>query len=108
MAKWYTPLNAIPQEQYPDFCLGSLGALISPYAIKLLPKVTHDKAVPRFYLEDVYLYGLVRQHAGIPPSNDPLLRNSSAPPQMRIQSIHLVGEFGNRRNERILARSRWV
>ncbi|KAL1426477.1 hypothetical protein MTO96_018282 [Rhipicephalus appendiculatus] len=65
--KWYVPKWMYPKATYPDYANGP-AYLISGDSVSLLLRSV--SAVPYFFIEDVYVTGLVAEKAGIRREND--------------------------------------
>lgn len=72
-SKWYVPYEAYNQTYFPNFVTGP-AYFFTGDAAKPLYETSVNKTIP-FYLEDVYMTGIVAETAGIKRYNHAMMRN---------------------------------
>lgn len=65
LSKWFMPRSVYPADRYPSYVTGR-GVLLPPEAvIDLYFKAFDEKARPRLKIDDVFIYGIVRELANV-------------------------------------------
>ncbi|XP_041372015.1 beta-1,3-galactosyltransferase 1-like [Gigantopelta aegis] len=75
-SKWYTPLNAFSEKVYPKYVSGTTYAMTTNSAADLYKASLEIKT---FWLEDVYITGLLARKAGIPRFHNPKFNYITTP-----------------------------
>ncbi|KAI1308951.1 Lactosylceramide 1,3-N-acetyl-beta-D-glucosaminyltransferase A [Halotydeus destructor] len=93
-SKWFVPKTAYPNDTYPDYCLG-IGYLVPPAAIRTLhaTATSMDTALPKLWIDDVFMTGMVTQSAGVDLVNEAFACCGSGGYGLYSSSL-VLGEMG--------------
>ncbi|GAV00045.1 hypothetical protein RvY_10954 [Ramazzottius varieornatus] len=100
-SKWYVPYSVFPGKVYPPFCSGP-SRIMTKSAVQLLFNGTQK--LPFFWLEDVFVTGIVAEYMGVERYNEPLFLedvvarfNAIGSDNLKVAVAHSYGLSNQRR-----------
>jgi hypothetical protein len=70
----YVPHDVYPHDYWPDYCIGTAIIMDKRTAEQLLAGALDNDIKPKIWIEDVFMYGIVRQRVGVTITDVPWIR----------------------------------